>query len=268
MYRLLLVTDKPDIRGLYTSYPDWEAQGFEKPIVMSNAESGINQLINKHFDVVSWLLPVKEGKQMSTFIVKKPEIMGIETVRDPQMLHRELGYARRELLSRDVQRQQAQPDDLTRVMRSRFFCDLLRGESYTPAQIDEKLHMLGMSNVDPTRPVTVASFRLPQGDFFLSEVWQYGRDRLENALRNIFENTGSADYSCVMLMINPHHMRLLMVPLVDIARDDLYAAMVAHLEQCQTSLEQYFELTMNIRRMNAYDDLYALSAENFQRTAH
>ncbi|MBQ8093033.1 MAG: hypothetical protein IJ242_05595 [Clostridia bacterium] len=268
MYKLLLVTDKPDIQKLYNTYPDWEAQGFEKPTVMPSADSGIYQLTNKHFDVVSWLLPIKEGKQMSAYIVKKPEIMGIETVRDSKMLHRELGYARRELVSRDAQRQVAEPDDLTRVMWSRFFCDLLRGESYTANQIDEKLYTLGITGADPARPVSMASFRLPQGDFFLSEVWQYGRDRLENALRNIFENTGSRELVCVLLMINPHHMRLMMIPFVDMSKEDVYASMVAHLERCQTSLEQYFELTMNIRRMNAYDSLYELASENLQRTAH
>ena len=105
MYRLLLVTDKPDICTLYNEYPDWEAQGFEKPTVMKNAEAGIHQLTNGHFDVVSWLLPVSEGKQMASFITKKPDIMGIETMRDARLLRRELGNARRELATRDAQRQ-------------------------------------------------------------------------------------------------------------------------------------------------------------------
>ncbi len=268
MYRLLLVTDKPDICALYNNYPDWEAQGFEKPTVMKNAEAGIHQLSNGHFDVVSWLLPISEGKLMSSFIMKKPDIMGIETMRDPKLLRRELGNARRELATRDAQRQISQPDDLTKVMCSRFFCDLLRGDGYTSEQVDEKLHTLGMTDIDPLRPVAIASFRLPQGDFFLSEVWQYGRDRLENALRNIFENTGKRDIYCILLMINPHHMRILAIPNKKLSEDDVYAEMVSHLEECQTNLEQFFELTMNIRRMHAYDSLYELALENLQRTAH
>jgi len=44
--------------------------------------------------------------------------------------------------------------------------------------------------------------------------------------------------------------------------------MVSHLEECRTNLEQYFELTMNIRRMHAYSSLYELALENLQRTAH
>lgn len=268
MYRLLLVTDKPDICQLYNDYPDWEAQGFEKPTVTKSAEAGIYQLNSGHFDAVSWLLPIAEGKQMSSYIMKKPDIMGIETMRDPALLRRELGSARRELATRDAQRQVSQPDDVTRVMCSRFFCDLLRGDGYTEEQVDEKLHTFGMADIDPIRPVAIASFRLPQGDFFLSEVWQYGRDRLENALRNIFENTGNRDIYCNMLMINPHHMRILAIPTTDISEKDVYAEMVSHLENCRTNLEQYFELTMNIRRMNAYKSLYELALENLQRTAH
>ena len=268
MYRLLLVTDKPDICTLYNEYPDWEAQGFEKPTVMKNAEAGIHQLTNGHFDVVSWLLPVSEGKQMASFITKKPDIMGIETMRDARLLRRELGNARRELATRDAQRQVSQPDDVMKVMSSRFFCDLLRGDGFTEKQVDEKLHTLGLVYIYPVRPIAIASFRLPQGDFFLAEVWQYGRDLLENALRNIFENTGDRDIYCVMLMINPHHMRILAIPHKDISEKDVYAEMVSHLEECRTNLEQYFELTMNIRRMHAYSSLYELALENLQRTAH
>ncbi|MBR1710744.1 MAG: hypothetical protein IJ719_18290 [Clostridia bacterium] len=268
MYRLLLVTDKPEIRSLYRTYPDWESQGFEKPVISDTADTGIYQLSNQHFDAVSWLLPIKDGKKMSTYMAKKADIMGIETVRDAKKLHRELSCARRELASKNPDPYSSQLDDLTKVMRARFFCDILRGEGFTPQQIDEKMYTLGITHLSSASPVSVASFRLPQGDFFLSEVWQYGRDRLENALKNIFECPSDASLNCVLLMINPHHMRLMMIPLGDISAEDLYARMVTHLERCETNLEQFFELTMNIRRIQTYSNLYEFAAENLQKTAH
>ena len=121
--------------------------------------------------------------------------------------------------------------------------------------------------LDAARPVVTSSFRLPQGDYFLSEVWRYGRDRLENALKNIFEN-GDPKMAFVLLIINPHHMRLLAAPREEMSKEEAYDRMMAHLASCQANLEQYFELTLTIKRVVPYDNLYALSRENAARTAH
>ena len=90
---------------------------------------------------------------------------------------------------------------------------------------------------------------------------------LENALRNIFENNDEHMYF-VLLIINPHHMRLLGLPREEMTKEEACAQMTAHLNRCQASLEAYFELTLDIKRIVGYDSLYALGRENSLRTAH
>ena len=68
----------------------------------------------------------------------------------------------------------------------------------------------------------------------------------------------------VLLIINPHHMRLIALPREEMSKEDVYDMMLAHLARCQTSLEQY----LSIKRVVPYDDLYALSRENAARIAH
>ena len=160
-----------------------------------------------------------------------------------------------------------QVDDLTRAMQGEFFCDLLRGAPYQAAHIDERMRSLKMQATQPERPVAMASFRLPQGDYFLAEVWRYGRERLENALKNIFEN-GDDRMHFVLLIINPHHMRLLGLPREQMPREEAASLMSLHLERCRASLEAYFELTLDIKRVVSYDSLYALGRENALRMAH
>ena len=145
--------------------------------------------------------------------------------------------------------------------------DLLRGAAFDRAKIDERMQSLKIETLDARRPVATSSFRLPQGDYFLAEVWRYGRERLENALKNIFEN-GDPKMAFVLLIINPHHMRLIALPREEMSKEDVYDMMLAHLARCQTSLEQYFELDLSIKRVVPYDDLYALSRENAARIAH
>ena len=267
MYRLLLVSDKEDIRALYEGFSGWENLGFEKPAIAANAQEGIALLGRRRFDAVSSLLSISEGKKFFAYLSKRSEMLGVETARDEERLRREISSARRMLSSRDAARQNKQVDDLTRAMQGEFFCDLLRGTGYDAERIDERVRSLKMQVIDPARPVALSSFRLPQGDYFLAEVWRYGRERLENALKNIFEN-GDDRMHFVLLIINPHHMRLLGIPKEEMTAEEVYRQMDVHLMRCRASLEAYFELKLDIKRIVQYDSLYALGKENALRTAH
>ena len=267
MYKFLLVCDKEEICDLYACFREWENLGFEKPVIAKDAQTGIEKVGKQRFDAVSWLLSVSEGKKFFAYLTKRPEMLGMETVRDEEKLRREISSARRILSSRDAVRQTKQVDDYTRVLRGEFFCDLLRGTAFSKDQIDERYRSLKMDAIDPDMPVCMSSFRLPQGDYFLAEVWRYGRERLENALKNIFEH-GSEDMQYMLLIINPHHMRLLGVPCTQMNRDEVYARVAQHLDSCRKSLESYFELSLDIKRIVPYDSVYALSRENALRTAH
>ena len=267
MYKLLLVSDKKEVRDLYSGFSDWETLGFEAPAIAQDAQDGIEKLSKNRYDAISWLLSVSEGKKFFAYLSRRPEMLGMETARDEEKLRREISSARRALSSRDAFRQMKQVDDVTRALQAEFFCDLLRGAAYDKDKIDERCCSLRMSAFDANNPVCMSSFRLPQGDYFLAEVWRYGRDRLENALKNIFENC-DADMHCVLLIINPHHMRLLAVPRVPMEKEALREAVTQHLERCRESLEAYFELTLDVKRVVAYDSVYALGKENALRTAH
>ncbi len=267
MYKLLLVSDKEEIRSLYRHYAEWNTLGFEQPAIAENAQQGIDLLGHNRYDAISSLLSVSEGKKFFSYLSRRPEMLGMETARDEERLRKEISAARRALSTRDASRQNKQVDDYTKALQGEFFCDLLRGAAFDRAKIDERMQSLKIDTLDARRPVATSSFRLPQGDYFLAEVWRYGRERLENALKNIFEN-GDPKMAFVLLIINPHHMRLIALPREEMSKEDVYDMMLAHLARCQTSLEQYFELDLSIKRVVPYDDLYALSRENAARIAH
>ena len=41
MYKMLLVSDKQEIRDLYERFPEWETLGFERPSVAKSAGEGL-----------------------------------------------------------------------------------------------------------------------------------------------------------------------------------------------------------------------------------
>ena len=230
MYKLLLVSDKEEIRSLYRRYAEWNTLGFEQPDVAENAQQGIDLLSHRRYDAISSLLSVSEGKKFFAYLSRRPEMLGMETARDEEHLRREISTARRALSTRDASRQSKQVDDYTKVLQGEFFCDLLRGAAFDCTKIDERMQSLKLDALDAARPVVTSSF--------------------------------------VLLIINPHHMRLLAAPREEMSKEEAYDRMMAHLASCQANLEQYFELTLTIKRVVPYDNLYALSRENAARTAH
>ena len=127
MYKLLLVSDKEEIRSLYRRYAEWNTLGFEQPDVAENAQQGIDLLSHRRYDAISSLLSVSEGKKFFAYLSRRPEMLGMETARDEEHLRREISTARRALSTRDASRQSKQVDDYTKVLQGEFFCDLLRG---------------------------------------------------------------------------------------------------------------------------------------------
>ena len=268
MYRLLLVTDKSDIQKLYSTYAGWTQQGFEKPRIAASAEEGISAFAGLRYDVVSCLLPVEEGKTFYSYIRDYSDTLGMETVRDAARLQRELAGIRRELIARDAGAKEAESLDMLRARQEEFFCGFLRGESYEEAELVRKIAGLQLEDrVDPSRPAVSVSFRVPEGERFLEDVWKYGRDRLEYALKNVFEaEDGKMVYT--LLTLNPHHMRLLGLPGGPCSETEAYEMMIRHLSEARKTLAQCFDMTMMLRRVNSYRSLFACSRENASRVAH
>ena len=151
MYKLLLVSDKEEIRSLYRRYAEWNTLGFEQPDVAENAQQGIDLLSHRRYDAISSLLSVSEGKKFFAYLSRRPEMLGMETARDEEHLRREISTARRALSTRDVSRQSKQVDDYTKVLQGEFFCDLLRGAAFDCTKIDERMQSLKLDALDAAR---------------------------------------------------------------------------------------------------------------------
>ena len=94
MYKLLLVSDKEEIRSLYRRYAEWNTLGFEQPDVAENAQQGIDLLSHRRYDAISSLLSVSEGKKFFAYLSRRPEMLGMETARDEEHLRREISPPR------------------------------------------------------------------------------------------------------------------------------------------------------------------------------
>ncbi len=269
MYKLLLVTDKADIQDLYRNYAEWAMQGFETPSIASSAEKGIELLSGHHYDVVSWLLPVEEGRAFYDCAKAYGETVGMETVRDGARLHREIARVRRELITiRSRNEGEEEEKEASSALEEDFLQSLLRGDLPEQSWSREMLDALERTaSFRLSSPLAIASFRIPEGEQFLSGVWKYGRGRLDNALRNIFgASSESARFS--LLILNPHHMRLLAIATGQASEMEVYAAALERLSTARRVLRRYFDMSLLLKRVNSYTDLNACLRESELRLTH
>lgn len=257
MYRLILVTDQKDVRDLFNRFKDWNTLGFEHPVVLQDVEEAKARLRRGEADAVSYLLPKDAGQDFFTFLGKHKELVGVEPAADEARLRRELNMTRRILHERE---EELQYDDVLPMLQSDFYSSILCGASYSQESLENRVRVLKL-DISMTSPAAMASLRMPQGEIFLDEIWRYGRNRLENALRNVFEREESA-IRYVLHVINPHHMRMLALPKREMDAATLETLTQEHLEAAQEDLKEYFDLEMDVRRISVFDSFAALCLAN------
>lgn len=265
MFRLLLVTDKKEIQNLYKQYPDWNHQGFEIPTIAGSADAGMRALKGQRFDAISWLLPVRDGKQFCEQLAAYG-LYGMETVYDEGRLRKDIGKARRELINRAREQEESEPDDVLVAIREGFLRDILRGNIHDVSAFEERKASLALDDLGAGFPIAVASFRIPEGDRFYEDRWKYGRLRLENALSNAFFR-GEGE-TCVLSLINAHHMRVILLIAHEHCEWESYRKMMNSLSRARSLIDQAFGLSLQISWVNSYPGLSVFIEESSSKSAH
>lgn len=254
MYKLMLVTDQKEVRDFFNRFSDWNLLGFERPTIFADVQEAKSYLCENHTDAVSYLLPKEQGQDFFTFLSGHREIVCVEPTGDEKRLRRELNTTRRVLLERE---EELEVDDVLPMLQNDFYTSLLHGTTYSADELSMRVDMLKIEVVLDA-PVSMASLRMPQGDVFLDEVWRYGSERLENALRNIFEREDER-IRYVLHVINPHHMRMLGLPKVKLDEFSVRTLTQEHLHLAQEEIKEYFDLDMDIHWLTIFDSLYECS---------
>lgn len=260
MYRLMLVTDQKNIRDLFSDFKDWNLLGFEAPIVLEDVAQAKERLSRGEADAVSYLLPKSAGQDLFSFLSRHTDLVGVEPADNEERLRRELNMTRRILHERE---EEPAYDDVLPMLQSDFYNSILCGAAYSQESLEQRVSTLRL-DICVDAHCAIASLRMPQGEIFLDEIWRYGRARLENALRNIFEREEDT-VRYVLHMINPHHMRMLALPKKKMDESELETLMQEHLSNAQEDLKEYFDLEMDVHHISMYDSFFALCVASAQK---
>lgn len=188
MYKLLLVTDRPEIAQAFADVQGWELMGFRAPRVVSSKEEAVDRLARHHADAIAIGLPVEEAVELVTVLMERYPLMPVmraakvpETVRADAV---ELGQILDKVRA-DYSNDRYDEAEKLQLIRHAYFRDLIGGKVHSVDAMVRRLRLL-RSRMDTERACVLIRLGLPEGDGYLADHWRYGSDRLEVAMRNIF----------------------------------------------------------------------------------
>lgn len=265
MYKLLLTTNDQAIRDAFYAVK-WEELGFRQPRVVSSAEEAVSSLKVNHADAIAIALPEEEDAALvATLMERHPDLPIMAASRKSGHVERYALELRRLLnrINADVSNTSFTTAEQLQVCRHDFLRALV-DERIPDAKTVQRLLRLTRSKMDATRPCVLAQLSMPENSDFLKGRWQYGNERLELALRNIFgvEVQGLRILSCVL---PGERIVLLGCPMLfhDVVAEgsSMTGVITSHVQECIDHVDEYLGLDLTISSIRILPALTAMAKD-------
>ena len=251
MYKLLLVTDREDIRKLFRDQIDWAGLNCRPPFIASSAQEGIDLLNTQAIDAVGYHLPKPDAIPLSRFLrYGRPSlpIFEVASKLDKQLmiLHEMADMLNR--LHADFADEYYDENAMLNIMRDELVHTLLAGEWQDGESLKRELKLI-RSHVRPERPCVLYEIDMPQGEVYLSEHHGQAQERLESALRNNFFGRYVDGIYYAVAVLEPRHIRVACMSTSKEEWEDA-AAFAAraerHVQDSILKIKEYLDLDMAV----------------------
>ncbi|MBQ8201668.1 MAG: hypothetical protein IJZ74_07870 [Clostridia bacterium] len=267
MYKLLLATDDQAIRDAFAAVK-WEMLGYRQPRVAASVEEAVNSLNAHHADAIAIGLSAEEDAALVEYLLEARPNLPIMAVSRNSGHVENHAVELRKLLNRihaDVSNTTFTTAEQLQVARHDFFRAMM--DHRIPGRKDvERLLRLTRSKMDPHKPCVVAELSMPEDSDFLKGRWQYGPERLELALRNIFgvEVHGLRILSCVL---PGERIVLLGCPMLcreidaDAEGNSMTGVITTHVRECIDHVDEFLGLDLKISSIRILPALTAMARD-------
>ena len=254
MYKILLVTDRPEVLDAFAGVNTWETLGFRAPRICNSAESAISCLKAHHVDGIGIALEKQEEALLNAHLMAFYPILPIFAVSKNVTELLESVTELRSLLNRthaDFSNDSFGEADMLQICRHEFFRALLSEQIASKQDVINRMRLL-RSRMDPEAPCVLVDLSLPDGT-----------DRLEVALRNFF---GAEFHGMRMVpaVVAPDHVRLLCCPMLGVAQteDESITSLVSeHTLESMDQARTYLDLELRLTSIRVLPSVTALAQE-------
>ena len=223
MYKLLLVTDRGDVKEAFTGIPDMNRLMFDPISLAGSVEEAISFLHRPGADAIAIDLASQDSAPLYTHLDEQyPYLPIMRTHRKKDGLRNELTLLREALdkLHGDFSDYDNNLSMTLARLQNEALHKLLEERIANRDELQSRL-LLARSPITLDRPCLLFEFDLPEGAQYLESRWSHGFDRLDLSLRaNFFGHIqGPMIYSAALL--SPLRLRVLACSVDDITDKEL-----------------------------------------------
>ena len=263
MYRLLLVSDRPDVLENFAKFDRYERLGFKPPHVRHDYQGMLDSFQKHHADGIAFALPPEEEQKVLEFLKTQYPILPIfGACTDADELCRDLNELSN-LLMRihgDYSNDKIGRLDMLMYCRHEFFRKLIAGGVPNPEVMHRSLRLL-RSRMRPDRPCVLASLSEIEDSGSAETCWDFDRDEIERFLRKSF---GRELNGMRILSLIPEGRRIsvLVCPMEGVenipSADEMTKLVTEHISQVLDKLRDYEHIHMRTDKIETLPNLAAL----------
>lgn len=260
MYRLLIVTDDPNVQNMFTAMQGWEAMGIKPPRLRSTVEEAVECMHKHHIDAIAvdaspafetlYAYLDEHYPDMPIFTIEADADAQLQTVREVYRLLTRLGA--------DDSNDEYDDAHKLEVLRERWLHKVVSGMIPTESVLERELKLYRCTE-RANVPCVLARLSLPTDDTFLAERWHYGSERLETALGNFFGR--EREHMLLHIaVVSQQEVRVLCYPLC--AQEGVRESVVRDvILETVEQIENYLGLALQVLDVRRLDGLAAFTAE-------
>ena len=263
MYKLLLVTDRDDVKEAFNSIPNLNRLMFDPVIVTKNPEEALLYLKTHGADAVGVALTDGDTSKLDDYLAQeRPFLPLMRTDSRGEALRADLSRLRDHL---DRVHADFSDDEYNEAMtvsrlQGEMLHKLLENRIASLEELDARLMML-RSPLSRDRACFLFEFSLPEGGQYLETRWHHGFERLDLALRaNFFGRIEGRLYFSAAL-IDPSCLRVIACPKNDLDEEEVDMLSGSVQEQVLGAAEQvkaYMDLELFCTRFTVLKSMDAL----------
>lgn len=223
MYKLLLVTNRDEVREAFSQVEGLNRLMFDPVIIVNTVEEAKACLKTQGADAVSFDLPKQEHEAMWAFLREKhPHLPVFNTKNQGEALRHDLAALRDYLdaVHADYSDSDSNEGLVVNRLQNDLVHRLLEGRVKTAAELVSRME-LTRAPFRHDSPLFLFEFDLPEGQHYLNFRWHHGFARLDLSLRSNFFGRIPGRMYYGAALVSPERLRVIACPTEDLSEDEL-----------------------------------------------
>lgn len=269
MYKLLLVTDREEVKAAFENVSDLADMMFAPLTIISRIDAAIEYLERNPVDSVGYSIRFSDVGPLHQYLVeKRPSLPIFQTHYRDERLHEELRRISRFLdtLHADYSDEDYDEAAVLEYLRDELIHQLLARQIGDQEELKSRFKLL-RAHLSWDKPCFLFDFDLPQGEVYLSDRWHYGRERLESALRNNFFGRYIDNIFYGVAVLTTRHIRLIAAQRQDSPDADaveLGYQVQHHVQDRVAQIKEYLDLDLNLEQYTVLPSIMDLAGQGPQ----